>query len=87
MNECCWCEKSNGSKPFKNNRKLVTVKSLQSNRSENLVQVKYMPHNVFVVKIASWNMIRNKSYGNNVTDWRRKDIAKQIECCKTSEVE
>jgi len=32
-------------------------------------------------------MIRNKSYGINVTDWRRKDIAKQIECCKKSEVE
>jgi len=53
MNECFWCEKSNGSKPFKNNRTLVTVKPLQSNRSENLVQVKYMPHNVLVVKIAS----------------------------------
>jgi len=46
--------KNNGS--LKSNRKLLTVKHLQSNTRDNLVQVSVSkPHNVVVVKIASWN--------------------------------
>ena len=44
--------KNNGS--LKSNRKLLTVKHLQSNTRDNLVQVSVSkPHNVVVVKIAS----------------------------------